>query len=764
MVGTKDSRTLRRLGGFILACACAWFCLSSSPAAAIGTGTAADLQPIAAVRSLPVAELASNPPIRIRGVVTLRVENSIVIQDDTAGIYVNFDFARKRGVWAGVGVPDAVRVGVEVEIDGTIDPGGFSPPVLPRKVHVLGPKPLPPAHTTDPERFFSGADDSLLTELTGVVHGVADAGPDWRLNLEAAGRPFVAIVTKSTLPEDPQQLVDAEVHLTGVPLAIFNTRGEFLEPRVMVGRPEWFTVVSPPPYPPFECPEVAISSLARFRPEPFRGHRIRTKGVVIHTVPGQAVHLQDGAAGVRAATRSIEPFTPGDRVEVAGFVDRSGRVAGLTDAILRKTHSGPPPNPTMIAPDEVVALNTRAVTSSVMASPGDYEGCLIRFPARLLEARLSHDGGLLVLSAGKTNVVALTALADFLALRRLMPGSELEVTGIVATDWKFDPSQWPATIPDRMTVIVRSADDVRLVRSPSWWTPRRLGMLLGGAATVMVGALAWAWLLRRQVQAQAALLAAEMRSRRDAAVEFDATLKERNRLAANLHDTLLQTLGGIGFQLDACEGSRSQDEAESKVHFDVARRMVNHATSELHNSVWAMRSLPIREQTFPEALRTLAGRIGEGHAAQIDVQISGELDDVPDFVAGNLLLIAQEAIYNALRHGRPKTITVQVSDHPSTQSIRATVQDDGAGFPVGDQQGVEQGHFGLHGMRERAERLGGSLSVASEPGSGTTVSIEVRRRDYDRDLAEPGAAGSPAHADIGVSSNGDGPPGCGITQ
>jgi signal transduction histidine kinase len=177
-----------------------------------------------------------------------------------------------------------------------------------------------------------------------------------------------------------------------------------------------------------------------------------------------------------------------------------------------------------------------------------------------------------------------------------------------------------------------------------------------------------------------------------------------------------------------------------------------------------MRSLPIREQTFPEALKTLAGRIGEGHAARIDVQTSGQLDDVPDFVAGNLLLIVQEAIYNALRHGRPKTITVQVSDHPPTHSIRATVQDDGAGFSVGRQQGAEQGHFGLHGMRERAERLGGSLSIASEPGGGTTVSIVVRRRDYDHDLAEPAAAGSPAHADIGVSSNGDGPPGQGITE
>lgn len=73
MIGTRDSKTLRRLGGVILACAGAW----------CGAG---EIQPIAVVRSLPVAELATNPPVRIRGVVTLRSDEHVVIQDDTAGI------------------------------------------------------------------------------------------------------------------------------------------------------------------------------------------------------------------------------------------------------------------------------------------------------------------------------------------------------------------------------------------------------------------------------------------------------------------------------------------------------------------------------------------------------------------------------------------------------------------------------------------------------------------------------------------------------
>jgi signal transduction histidine kinase len=138
-------------------------------------------------------------------------------------------------------------------------------------------------------------------------------------------------------------------------------------------------------------------------------------------------------------------------------------------------------------------------------------------------------------------------------------------------------------------------------------------------------------------------------------------------LAAQTHPAPALPVGAPR-RLDACEGSRGQDEEDAKVHFDVARRMVNHATSELHSSVWAMRSLPIRQQSFPEALRTLVARIGEGHAAETFVHTSGNLGEVPEFVAGNLLLIVQEAVYNALRHGRPATVHVTVSDEPATSN------------------------------------------------------------------------------------------------
>jgi signal transduction histidine kinase len=261
--------------------------------------------------------------------------------------------------------------------------------------------------------------------------------------------------------------------------------------------------------------------------------------------------------------------------------------------------------------------------------------------------------------------------------------------------------------------------------------------VLGIVGVVLVTALGWALTLRRQLVAQTRLLASEMRSRRDAALEFEATLRERNRLAANLHDTLQQTIGGIGFQLDACASAGDGKGFDVNRHLTVARRMVDHAATELQGSVWAMRSLPLDGKPFGEALRGLVSRVAEGHDVLLSVRTEGPFGDVPEFVSGTVLLLVQESLHNALKHGSPKTIEVTVTDDPSLGTLRAVVSDDGRGFVVRAAAGPHDGHFGIQGMRDRAEKLGGHLSVRSRPGGGTTVEAIVQRREYDADLDTP---------------------------
>jgi signal transduction histidine kinase len=379
-----------------------------------------------------------------------------------------------------------------------------------------------------------------------------------------------------------------------------------------------------------------------------------------------------------------------------------------------------------------------------MAEPTNYAGVLVRFPATLVERQRFQDGWILTLARGDLSVVARLpgeVANQAAAFERLRAGSVIDVTGIARIDAELPADYLPSgQNPEVRPVelILRSAADVRVVRAASWWTPRRLAAALAGAAVALAGVLGWAWSLRRRLAVQVDRVAHEVRSRREAEVEFAATLRERNRLAANLHDTLLQTLGGIRFQLDACRvAGRHHDAADAGEHFDVARRMIDHAAQEVRGSVWALRTMPMPGKSFTESIKAVVGQferqVGRTRHVKIALETAGPAVDVPDFVAGNLLLVVQEAIHNAIRHACPTMIGVGVA-FAADGGVTVRVRDDGIGFLLGTEAGPAQGHFGLQGMLERLERLGGTLEIESSPGSGTTITASVGQRAGDQQL------------------------------
>ena len=162
--------------------------------------------------------------------------------------------------------------------------------------------------------------------------------------------------------------------------------------------------------------------------------------------------------------------------------------------------------------------------------------------------------------------------------------------------------------------------------------------------------------------------------------------------------------------------------------------MIDHAVDDIRGSVWALRSAAVQGQSLTEAIEALLTRVGAGHRARIDLQTQGHQFDLPNFVTGNLLLIVQEAVFNALRHGDPGSVGIHVAFDAATAGVELSITDDGVGFTLGEQRGSGEGHFGLQGMRERAERLGGRLAVESTPGRGVTVCCRIRCRDYDTEM------------------------------
>ncbi|MFM8413740.1 MAG: sensor histidine kinase [Planctomycetota bacterium] len=708
------------------------------------------LRPIAEVIALPVADLAAGVPARVRGIVVSK-RMGMALQDGGVGIWV-------RG-GEGVGEPRdpeaqrSAQVGDMVEVWGTVHRGGFAPTIEAKRLRILGTAPLPKPVPADLGRLFGGADNGIRVILgdrdEAIVQGYRETPETWRLVIDVAARRIVVQVPKHDMPERPDRLVDAQVSVVGVVGATRNSRGQFLAPHLTVVAADDITVRVPAPSSPFESPRVPLAEIAAFRPAPLARHRIQTEGIVTCHVPGRYCYVQDGLVGTRVDTVTTEPLQPGDAVRIAGFVDIGRTIAGIVEGIVERTGHPGVPVPVDVTPEEIGRILAKSRTEGSVAEPTNYAGVLVRFPATLVERQRLQDGWMLTLAHGESSTVArlpVVTPADDSALGRLRPGSDLEVTGIVRLDSEL-PTDFLASgaNPDIRPVelVLRSAADVRVVRAPSWWTPRRLAAALAGVAGLLAAVLGWVWSLRRELAVQVDRVAHEIRSRREAEVVFEATLRERNRLAANLHDTLLQTLGGIRFQLDACrvagrtaddrdddDDADAADEVGAREHFDVARRMIDHAAQEVRGSVWALRTAPMPGRSFTESVAAVIGQcekqLPRARGVRISLQSSGVVEELPTFVAGNLLLVVQEAIRNAIRHAAPTTIEV-AAEAAADGSLTITVRDDGAGFELGTAAGPAQGHFGLVGMRERVERLGGTLEIESSPGAGTTITAHVRQ-------------------------------------
>ena len=710
-----------------------------------------ELRSIAAVDALPEAALVSRPVATLRGRIIAVIEAAggaeAILEDDSGGIRlaaVAGTVDEGSSAAAGDLVPGDV-----VEVRAVVEAGPDGRILRPQRIARLGSEPLPTPRPCDVTAFFEGREECRLVAVEGIVENVWHDGTDLLLEVQVAGRLFTAVVPAEVaaaiaeIDDGPLVLIDAVVQVAGPATKDANARGEIVRPRIRVDRPAWFTIVEPAASGlVFSNVAVAPDAIGRSRPQTLPGHRVYTFGQVVHAEPRRRLFLQNGHYGieVRLATGGVGTevhFEPGDRVEVAGFVDRSGSVASIRNASVRRIEAGPPPTPLLATPELILAANGGAVTPEMMPAPGDYQGCLVRCTGTLVQSQPAGEGGTLLVDASGVVVSVEADEATFAALAATPPRSRVRIDGVALVDRAPASGDGTAATPQRLRLLLRAPDDFLVLEAPPWWTTIRLMILLGATVAILVAAVGWAVTLRRQLATQTQLLAQEMRSRRDAALEFEATLRERNRLAANLHDTLQQTIAGIGFQLDACGIDGARPDAVAGRHLSVARRMVNHAAKELQGSVWAMRSLPLDGKPFGDALRALVSRVCEGYDVQPTVRADAALSSLPEFVAGSVLLIVQEAVHNALKHARPSRIEVHVADDADDGLLTVRVEDDGSGFRTGAQPGPREGHFGIQGMRERAERLGGRLLVRQRPGGGTIVEATVQRRDYDDALHTP---------------------------
>jgi signal transduction histidine kinase len=484
--------------------------------------------------------------------------------------------------------------------------------------------------------------------------------------------------------------------VAGLAAGFINSQRQLVAPHLRVNDLAAFQIEQPAPADPFALPITAASELLQFTSAAVPGHRVKVRGIVTHQEPGRALFLRDGGQGLLVEGGSAEPRMPGDVVEAAGFAEMGAYSAQLRDAVWRLVEHGPQVAAAPVQPAQI--------------AQGAHDADLVQLEAELLDVRRADAELILILRAGENAFRARISEAGGSALSALRSGSRLRLTGVVLVEQPEFAAMRFGAKPHSFTLLLRSARDVAVLHQPSWWTPERLIVALGLFVALAGAALGWAVSLRRRVAAQTAIIREK--------VKTEAAIEERERIAREFHDTLEQELVGVALRLDAAGAQLT--EPKPRELLEGARQLVQNLQHEARNLVRNLRARTLDDAPLPEAIaRAVAGLHSE---RAIEVRTEGEPRRLGGVIEHELLRIAQEAATNAVKHGQAARIEIALAFAPG--EVRLRVTDDGRGFDP-ERDSARPGHFGLLGIRERVQKLGGQFALRSQPGAGATVEAIV---------------------------------------
>jgi signal transduction histidine kinase len=660
---------------------------------------------VAQVRSLTASEAGRGYPVSLRAVVTyfnpVR-RGDLILQDETAGIFVGSNLPGESFASGFF-----VEPGQIVELKGKSYPGKFAPVILADAVEIMDRGRLPDPIPLSYDKLATGQFDCQYIEVEGIVRSAFvnhEMVPE-RLILETAsggGRIVAHVLDHSSFPF--KTLEDATVRIRGVCMHLFNEQRQFFNLRVVVSKIADVVVEKRPAAEPFATAPRPINSLMQFTPEGSSGHRVKVVGTVLHQEPGEALFIRDATQALQVRTKQNTAARPGEEVEVLGFAAMGDYTPIMEDAIFRKTgESGAPQAQPLSAPE---------------ALGGRFNADLIRVTARLLDRMKLSDKDTFVLQSG--DLIFHAQLNRALSKEEqfvLEKGSLLEATGICLVE--LGRKERLALKPEGFRLLIRSFTDLRVVERPPWWTnSRKLRFVAAGVSTVM-GVLLLGLILSRQ-------RLKEQKSRQAAAeAQFSAVLAERGRIAREIHDTLEQGFTGIMLQLDAAAAKLVEAPETTGRYLEMARNMVRYSRAEVRESIWDLRSPILQKNDLPTAFLELARQFTINRQVEVEVDVRGETQRLPIVLETHLLRIGQEAMTNAAKHARAAKIQVRLRFNAG--EVNLEIEDDGCGFDL-ESISRTNGHFGLCGMQERANKMGALLEIQSRVNEGTRVLVKLPTR------------------------------------
>lgn len=195
-----------------------------------------------------------------------------------------------------------------------------------------------------------------------------------------------------------------------------------------------------------------------------------------------------------------------------------------------------------------------------------------------------------------------------------------------------------------------------------------------------------------------------------------AVVEDRDRIARDLHDSVIQDLFAVGLSLQGI--AQRVNETHAAATLDNAVDRLDHAVEALRSYIFQLKSTSDTKPAIDERLQELVARMGSAYPSEVRLQV--ELETLEDeILEEELMKIVNEALSNALRHAEAPHVSVRVRVRADTLEIR--VQDDGSGF---DTSQPTTG-FGLNNLAHRSARLGGTFEIDTTPGEGTIVEVKL---------------------------------------
>jgi signal transduction histidine kinase/ligand-binding sensor domain-containing protein len=211
-------------------------------------------------------------------------------------------------------------------------------------------------------------------------------------------------------------------------------------------------------------------------------------------------------------------------------------------------------------------------------------------------------------------------------------------------------------------------------------------------------------------------------------MRFEGVLDERARLAREMHDTVIQGCAGISALLEALASLREEESSLPQELLEHARRQVRTTIDEARQAVWNLREGQPSGRMLEATLESMARQISAESGIPVVCQISGKPFSLTQMATHELMMMAREAVYNAVLHAHPDRIDVRVVF--ARNDLTLEVRDNGSGFEPAAVFARQDRHYGLVGMRERIEAVGGDFRLDSAPGKGTDLTVRIPRRIY----------------------------------